>query len=96
MSNELPNQTTPPSPLSESHDHYVQLFMTELWNLIGKHSRNLISYEMVGIIEGVKSKIEFDINIHAANEEIRKRKPVVPTRDEGPSPIIDKHGFPVE
>ena len=85
------------SPLSEQQEHYSQSFMNTLWEVVGQYKDKLTAYEVVGILEGVKAKIEFDLNVRAANEEMMRKRKANQQRDPNAvSPIINKHGFPIE
>ena len=86
----------PESPLSEQQEHYSQSFMNTLWETVGQYKDKLTAYEVVGILEGVKAKIEFDLNIRAANEEMMRKRQATSRDPNAVSPIINKHGFPIE
>jgi hypothetical protein len=83
--------------------------MDSIWDVVVQSSQLLAAHEIIGILETIQQKIGFDHNVRQANEEIKARRtadtvaaaqtsPVQAESREpgGPSPIIDKYGFPVE
>lgn len=81
---------TTKSPLSEAHEHYAQLAMNQIWDVIAQ-STHLAAHEVIGILEVIKAKISFDHNVRAANEEIKRMRDA-----NKPSGLLDAGGFPVE
>ena len=86
------------NPLSKEHELHAQVFMDSVWDCVAQ-ARGLAAHEIIGILEVIKGKIMFDHNVRAANEEVMRMREAnrqSPPPQHGPSPIIDKHGFPVE
>jgi hypothetical protein len=92
------------NPMSEQHEHYAQQCMDQIWDVVAQ-STNLSAHEIIGILHVVADKISFDHNVRAANEEVKRHRLAAQadagssqqtSSQQGPSPIIDKHGFPVE
>lgn len=82
---------TPTPPLSERHEMFAQEFMTNVWNSIELSKNKLSAYEICGILSNVIGKIEFDMNVRAAQEQLKAMR-----NNNKPSGIIDNNGFPVE
>ena len=84
--------------MNEQQEHYAQFLMDSIWDVVAQSSQHLSAHEILGILETVQMKISFDHNVRAANEEVKRMRDAnrpAPTRDPN-SPIIDKHGFPIE
>jgi len=93
------NEQPTPNPLSKEHELHAQTCMDTIWDVVAQYSRFLSAHEIVGILETVKAKISFDHNVRQANEEVMRMREANRQADApppGPSPIIDKHGFPLE
>ena len=93
-----PGTQPTPNPLSKEHELHAQVFMDSVWDCVAQ-ARGLAAHEIIGILEVVKAKISFDHNVRAANEEVMRMREAnrqAPQPQQGPSPIIDKHGFPLE
>lgn len=92
MNDETQTQPNPqPNPLSKEHELHAQTCMDSFWDVVAQYSKLLAAHEIVGILETVKSKISFDHNVRAANEEVKRMRD-----DNKPSPLTDKNGFPIE
>ncbi len=83
------------TPLSKEHELAAQMFMDSVWDSTAQASQNLSAHEILGILETIQQKIGFDHNVRQAKAELSARRQP-PTKDAGPSPIINKHGFPME
>jgi hypothetical protein len=81
---------TPP-PLSEQHEHYCQELMTAIWDAVGASQNKLSAHDVVGILEIVRMKIGFDMNVRAAQEKLNRMR-----QDNKPSGLLDAGGFPVD
>ena len=77
-------------PLSEQHEHYCQLLMTDVWEAVGRAQNKLSAHDVIGILESVQMKIGFDLNVRAAQEELHRMREA-----NKPSGLLDGNGFPV-